>query len=106
MCAGSRAWAGLTHEAILEAVRGPWQLAVPPGLPPVLQELMMSALSKDPKDRWVMDPCLCVCRHCCLLTASFILCSHCSLKALTLPSHAEVMSGSLQQRQVYLPPGC
>lgn len=70
--AGSRAWAGLTHEAILEAVRGPWQLAVPPGLPPVLQELMMSALSKDPKDRWVMvtpacaeeEYTLCVCRQC------------------------------------------
>jgi hypothetical protein len=53
MCApaGSRAWAGLTHEAILEAVNGPWQLAVPPGLPPVLQELVLAALAKDPKDR-------------------------------------------------------
>lgn len=41
----------MTHEAILEAVRGPWQLAVPPGLPPVLQEMMMAALSKEPQNR-------------------------------------------------------
>jgi hypothetical protein len=41
----------MTHEAILEAVRGPWQLAVPPGLPPVLQEVMMAALSKEPQNR-------------------------------------------------------
>jgi hypothetical protein len=49
--AGSRAWAGLTHEAILEAVRGPWALAVPPGLPPVLQDLLLTALSKQPEHR-------------------------------------------------------
>lgn len=53
---GSRAWAGMTHEAILEAVRGPWQLAVPPGLPPVLQELLVSALAKNPQDRWARQP--------------------------------------------------
>lgn len=52
VCTGSRAWAGMTHDAILEAVRGPWQLAVPPGLPPVLQELLQAALSKNPQERW------------------------------------------------------
>jgi hypothetical protein len=30
---------------------------VPPGLPPVLQELMMAALAKDPKNRWVFGAC-------------------------------------------------
>lgn len=49
--AGSRAWAGLTHDAIVEAVKGPWQLAVPLGLPPVLEEMMATALSKNPHDR-------------------------------------------------------
>jgi len=46
----------MTHQAILEAVRGPWQLAVPPGLPPVLQELLVSALAKNPQDRWARQP--------------------------------------------------
>jgi hypothetical protein len=41
----------MAHDTILEPVRGPWQLAVPPGLPPVLQDLLLSALSKRPEDR-------------------------------------------------------
>lgn len=60
-CAGSRAWAGLTHEAILEAVKGPWQLAVPSGLPAVLQQLMLAAMAKEPTDRWGGGVLVCVC---------------------------------------------
>eukprot|EP00775_Hariotina_reticulata_P004061 gene4061-4308_t len=51
MLTGSRAWAGLTHEAIMLAVGGQQQLEVPAGLPPVLHQLVTSSLSKQPEDR-------------------------------------------------------
>jgi hypothetical protein len=51
--AGSRAWAGLTHDAVLAQVGGEGQLELPQGLPPVLEQLVLSCLAKEPADRCV-----------------------------------------------------
>jgi hypothetical protein len=51
ICAGSRAWAGLTHDAVLAQVGGEGQLELPQGLPPVLEELVLSCLDKEPSNR-------------------------------------------------------
>jgi hypothetical protein len=51
MSAGSRAWAGLTHDAVLAQVGGEGQLELPQGLPPVLEQLMASCLAKEPSER-------------------------------------------------------
>jgi hypothetical protein len=42
-------------------VKGPWQLAVPSGLPAVLQQLMLAAMAKEPTDRWGGGVLVCVC---------------------------------------------
>lgn len=49
--AGSRAWAGLSHEAVLAQVGGEGSLELPMGLPPVLEELLTACLAKDPAAR-------------------------------------------------------
>lgn len=52
MLTGSRAWAGMTHAEVLAAVgSGRQQLWVPPGLPPVLRELLVGCLARQPEDR-------------------------------------------------------
>lgn len=49
--AGSRAWAGMTHEQVVAAVGGEDQLEIPVGLPPVLHAILLTCLSKNPADR-------------------------------------------------------
>jgi hypothetical protein len=49
--AGSRAWAGLTHDAVLAQVGGEGQLELPQGLPPVLEDLVAACLCKEPSMR-------------------------------------------------------
>lgn len=52
MLTGARAWAGLSHAAIVLQVSAfGRQLAVPDGLPPALEQLLSSCLSRDPAAR-------------------------------------------------------
>ncbi|KAF6259049.1 kinase-like domain-containing protein [Scenedesmus sp. NREL 46B-D3] len=51
MITGSRAWAGLAHDDVLAQVGGDGQLELPQGLPPVLEQLVASCLSKEPTER-------------------------------------------------------
>jgi hypothetical protein len=52
MLTGTRAWAGLSHAAVVlqVSVLGR-ELEVPAGLPPALDALLRSALSRDPSAR-------------------------------------------------------
>ncbi|WIA38325.1 hypothetical protein OEZ86_001662 [Tetradesmus obliquus] len=79
MITGSRAWAGLSHEAVLAQVGGEGSLELPMGLPPVLEELLAACLAKDPAARPTFKQMLP------RLEAYLQFTRHCALEEVTLP---------------------